>query len=556
MSARGELSEAHQPGPVEAPTTSGEPMGSRPSRRAPIGAFIDLGTNSVRLVLVRFDPEGGHSVISQVKEVVRLGEGEFIDQHLQPEAMQRAALVCQRFVDMARASGAGQIEAIATSATREARNQQDFLEMLREEAQLEMRVISGREEARLIYLGVSSGLHLDRRKALFIDIGGGSTEVIVGDQHEPDYLSSMKLGAIRLSSMFFLPDETGPVADDRYALIKRYVQNAAVRSIQRIRETPFDLAMGSSGTIENLADIVVKRFEGRPREREDRIQLDQLRQVTQHLRGLPLEARREVPGINPARADIIVAGAAIIETLMEELGIETLQVSDRGLREGLIVDELMQRSPEHFGVLNVRERSVLELGRACGFDEAHARTVRRLSTELFDSAREVGLIDLGDEAREVLRHAALLHDIGAMLSYSSHERHTYYLVRHADLLGFDQAEIALIAAVARFHRKGFPRKKHEEYAVLGPEDRRQTRPLAVLLRLAEGLDRSHAALIDQVRFNGPLEADRAQLDIRSRDGDCHLEVWGVLRQRQAFQRAFGRELQVLVDGDLVKDVDR
>ena len=516
-------------------------------REGAVGAFIDLGTNSARMVLVRFESGGGHSVISHVKEVVRLGEGEFFDHRLQPEAMRRAALVCRQFAEMARANGVDRIEAIATSATREAVNQREFLALLEAETGLELRVISGREEARLIYMGVSSGLHLGQRTALFIDIGGGSTELVVGSQHEALMLDSMKLGAIRLSSLFFLPDESGPVSDERYALIKRYVQNAAVRSVQRIQGMSFDLAVGSSGSIENLADIVIRRFEGRPRQRDDELDRVRLSEVVTELRALDLEARRQVPGINPARADIIVAGAAILETLMEELGIERLQVSERGLREGLIADELMRRNPELYGALDVRERSVVELGRSCGFDEAHAREVRRLCGALFDSARLIGLTDLEDADREILSHAAMLHDIGTMLSYSSHERHSHYLIGNADLLGFDRAEIAAIAAVARFHRRGFPGKKHPEYRALPAGDRKRIRPLSVLLRLAESLDRSHGAQVERAAFVA-LDSAAATLEIASASGDCHLEVWGALRQRESFHRAFGRRLQLRVDG--------
>jgi exopolyphosphatase/guanosine-5'-triphosphate,3'-diphosphate pyrophosphatase len=519
-----------------------------------IGAYIDLGTNSARMVLVRFEPEGGHTIIGLIKEVVRLGEGEFEDRRLQPAAMQRAILVCRKMVDMAQAYGAEHIDAIATSATRDARNQQEFLERFEAEVGVAARVISGREEARLIYLGVSSGVHLGESRALFIDIGGGSTELIVGTQREILLLDSMKLGAIRLSGHFFRPQEDGPVSEARYAQLKREVQNVAVRNAQRLRELPVDLAIGSSGTIENLADIAVMAFEGRPRGRDDMLCLDQLREISAMLRGLDLAARRAVPGINPARADIIVAGAAIIETLMEEFGLERIQVSDRGLREGLIIDELMQRFPERYDALSVRERSVIDLGRSCGFDEAHARTVRRLAFDLLDSAQEMGLANFEAEDRAILGHAAMLHDIGTMLSYTSHEQHSYYLVRNADLLGFDQVEIASIAALARFHRRGFPDKKQPELRGFSPPVRRRVRRLAILLRLAESLDRSHSELVAQARF-AKVGRRNALLKIRSQAGDCHLEIWGALRQCAHFERSYRRRLVLEVDGRRIEPED-
>ena len=423
-------------------------------------AFIDIGTNSLRLLLVRINPNQSYTVLSDQKEVVRLGEGEFVDQFLQTEAMQRATLVAQKFANMARSYRAQEIYAVATSATREAANQDEFLRLLKREAQLEIRVISGLEEARLIYLGVSSGVHLGDDHGLFIDIGGGSTEVIVGDQIQYTHLDSLKLGAIRLSSLFFLPDETDLVPPDRYALIQQYVRNATVRTVQRVNQIAVGNAYGSSGTIENLADIAAQQFFNRKRQRDDTFTHEQISQVAALLCSLPLDERRKIPGINPGRSDIIVGGAAILDTLMEDLKISALQVSARGLRDGLLVDYLARHNQA--GLLeetSVRRRSVLQLGRACGIDETHARNVARLSLELFDSAQKINLHNLGDRERELLDYSALIHDVGSFLSYSNHQMHSYYLIRNADLLGFDQKEIAIMANAGRYHRKAMPKKE-------------------------------------------------------------------------------------------------
>lgn len=512
---------------------------------AQVGAFLDIGTNSVRLLLVRINQNDSFSILSQQKEVVRLGEDEFIDGYLRPEAMKRAALVCRSFAEMAHAYVADEIVAIATSATREARNQEEFLRLLREEAGLEVHTISGREEARLIYLGVASGFDLRDRRALFLDIGGGSTELILGSQREHEFLDSMRLGAIRLASLFFVPGEDGPVAPDRLALIQRYVRNASVRTLQRLGRHEADLMIGSSGTIENLADIAARRFLDRDRRPEDALELGQLREVIEMLCGLSLAERREVPGINPDRADIIIPGAVILETLMTGLGVEEIRVSDRGLRQGLIVDYLARTRPHMMAEMTVREASVLQLARRCHFDEPHARTVARLALELFDEAEAVGLHDLGAQAREWLQHAAMLHDVGGFLSYHNHHLHTYYVVRNSDLLGFDENEIAAIAATARFHRKGYPRKKHPEYAALSKRTRRAVRPISILLRMAENLDRSHAGLVEQVRLDRPKGEDHILMSLVSQ-ADCQLELWGVQGTRRVFERAFHRPLRVRV----------
>lgn len=508
--------------------------------------FMDIGTNSVRLMVVRVQTNAAVTTLTQQKEVVRLGEGEFTDGLLQSDAIQRAVLVCRKLADLARTYGAREIQAIATAATREAKNQGELVSRLHREAGLDVRVISGLEEARLIFLGIASGLNLGNRRALFIDIGGGSTELIVGDQETHQALASVKVGAVRLTNLFFLPAEEQPVSPARYALVQRYVENAAVRAIQQMREQPFEMAFGSSGTVENLADIAALAVHNRRRQRDEPMTHEDLRRVVTLLSGLSLEERRRVPGINPGRADIIIAGAAILDYVMGALGVAEIQVSDRGLREGLLVDYLARSGHRHLVEdLTVRERSVLQLGRSCGFDEGHAHHVQRLALALFDSARELRLHRLGAAEREILAHAAMLHDIGGFLSYSNHHRHTYYLVRNAELLGFDQAEIAAIAAVARFHRKGYPTKRRVELAGLDRATRNAVPRLSVLLRLAEHLDRSHAGLVTSAAFRPAGDAE-AHLVLTARS-DCQLEQWGVQAQSGAFERAFGRRLVVSVE---------
>jgi exopolyphosphatase/guanosine-5'-triphosphate,3'-diphosphate pyrophosphatase len=510
--------------------------------------FLDVGTNSVRLLLVRINPNHSYATLTRQKEVVRLGEGEFVDQVLQPEAMDRAALVCRKFAELSRSYGAEKIIAVTTSAVREAKNQSDFLRRLRQDAGLDVRVISGKEEARLIYLGISSGVNLEAKEAAFIDVGGGSTEVISGDHRRYHFLSSLNLGAIRLTSLFFLPGENGPVSPERYGLLQRHVRMSAVRTLQQMRSYRFHQAFGSSGTAENLTDIAARALHNRQRQREDVLTYRDLEQVIEMLCALPLEARRRVPGINPERADIIIAGASILQTLMQELKFSELRViSDRGLREGLLMDYLSRS--EHAQVirgLSVRERNVLQLGRACGFDELHGMHVARLALELFDSAEKVGLHHLGAHERELLGYAAQLHDIGVFLSYNSHHVHTYYLIRNAEMLGFDQSEIRLMATTALFHRKALPAKKHPAMKELDKRSRKAVQMLSVLLRLAEVLDRSHTRAVSHVRLRAKGKKGLT-LEVHARH-DCQLELWGIQSQLRAAEKVLDREVRVQVIG--------
>jgi len=505
--------------------------------------FLDIGTNSIRLLVVRISRNKSFVVLSAQKEVVRLGEGEFIEQILQSKAMERAVMVCKKFADMARQRQAEEIIAVATSATREAANQADFIQRLKDEANLDVRVISGLEEARLIYLGIASGLHMKDRQALFVDIGGGSTELIVGDHQQHHLLDSLKLGAIRLTTMFFLPDERDPISPSRYALIQNYVRNAIVRSVQRIQPYKIDLLLGSSGTLLNLADITIHHFYKRKLERDDQIKHEQIKEMVKILCARTLEERRKMEGINPERADIIIAGTAIIDTIMEDLKLKTLQLSERSLRDGLLIDYLA-RTDLSFSLkqLTVRERSVLQLARTVNYDEPHARQVTRLSLQLYDTAYHLGLHHLGRWERELLEYAALLHDIGAFLSYQNHQMHTHYLIRNAELLGFDQKEIMIMALAGLHHRKGLPNKKDTDFSALDKDAQEAVKVLGIMLRLSESLDRSHTGAVHRVRLV-PGEQRSIVLELIS-DQDCQLEIWGVENHIESFEKTFGRPLTI------------
>ncbi|HLG10989.1 MAG TPA: Ppx/GppA phosphatase family protein [Dehalococcoidia bacterium] len=507
-------------------------------------AFMDFGTNSVRLLVVRIEPNLACTVLHQLKETVRLGDGEFARHLLQPQAIERTVAAARRFADVARAAGADEIVAVGTAATREADNRQAFLRKLAAEAGIELRIVSGKEEARLIYLGVASGVDLGTRQAFFIDIGGGSTETAVGTQDEAAYLNSLKLGAIRLTNQFLRGVE-GPVSPDLYERIRTHVRNEASRTLTDLRAFDIDLAVGSSGTIENLADVCIRAFKDRSRQPDDVLTYADLRRGIRMLCSLPLEDRRSVPGINPIRADIIIGGAAILDVLMEELGLRELRISDRGLRDGLLRDYLARHG--HSDVVSgmpLRSLSVLQLARACRFNEQHARQTAALALQLFDSARKAGLHALGEWERELLDHAALLHHIGSFLTYTSYQKHSHYLIRNADLLGFDELEVTLMALIVLNHRGSLQRRRNPELVALPVDSQKAVFVLSALLRLAENLDRGQAGNVSSAEFL-TSGAGRIALEL-SPARDCQVEVSGLESQRDVFQRVFGRRLEIKV----------
>ncbi|OPX71586.1 MAG: exopolyphosphatase [Methanoregulaceae archaeon PtaB.Bin152] len=504
-------------------------------------AFFDIGTNSIRLLVVCLHRDCTYHVLTRQKEVVRLGEGEFDDHCIRESAIERAVVVCQRFIDLAHSFGVEEYVAVATSATREAMNKNDLLHRLRQEARLDVRIISGEEEARLIYLGVAGNMHLGDERAVFIDIGGGSTEIIVGGQHTYEVLASLPLGAIRLTNQFFARGFDGSVSKKRYESICRSVNDVIARELSRFPVTIPGRAIGSSGTIINLAEIASRTSNGSRSSGPEVLDRKSLSRVISLLCSLPLKERRNVPGINPDRGDIIIAGAAVLDCLMEALSIERIEITGRGLQDGLLADYLtrMEGFPL-LGQLTVRDRSVLQFARSCGVNEFHARTVAKIALELFDSAGKAGLHGFGPEERELLLYATFLHDVGSFISYQDHQVHSHYLISNSDLPGFSRKEALIMATIARFHRKKAPGKQELSSTGLDPADQKKARALVALLRMAESLDRSHAALVRHAAFQGTT--GKNAILVISAVGDCQLELWGIEHEAGNFRRIFGRRL--------------
>jgi exopolyphosphatase/guanosine-5'-triphosphate,3'-diphosphate pyrophosphatase len=517
-------------------------------------AAMDIGTNSIRMSLVRLNLSTGHwNVLSQHKETVRLGQGEFSapgehrQNQLSEDAIARGVLVLQKFAEIARGRGAGEIVAIATAALREADNRDAFIERAASDAGIDVRVVPGVEEARLIYLGVASGVELGEKRGLFIDIGGGSTELIIGTQSEHHLLDSLKLGAIRVGNRF-LQGVTGPIPVSLYAAMQQQVRVVSTHAVRRIRALGFELAIASSGTAQNLASVAVRRAGQDPASlRNYTLSARDLREVAEMLCKLTLEERRRVPGLNPERADIIISGAAVLQTLTEDLGIDGLQIADRSLREGIIVDALLRRQGASSGYeAGVRRRSIESLMRVLPGEEAHARHVAKLTLRLFEQAKAIGLHEYGPPQRELLEYAALLHDIGVFVSHTGHHRHSYYLIRHSELAGFTDEEIEVMANLAYFHRKSSPKKRHAHYQGLDRDDQQLVRRLSALLRLAEGLDRSHLGLVRDVDLRITEQGTHRLLRLTAHtDSDPQLELWYVGNEKAAVEEAFGLPLEIV-----------
>jgi exopolyphosphatase / guanosine-5'-triphosphate,3'-diphosphate pyrophosphatase len=511
-------------------------------------AFIDIGTNSIRLFVVKLNPDCSYVVLTSQKEAVRLGEGEFETGLITEEAMDRAVMVVGRFVELAHSFYVDEFIAVATSATREAQNRYEFLSRLRKESHLDVQVISGREEARLIFMGVTAAMPLKDEQIMVIDIGGGSTEMAIGKEGTCNYLSSMRLGSIRLTNMFFPDGVENPVSESRYEEIRDYIRTEIKGVVRQAGRHHADIVVGSSGTIINLCDISARLYHPGDQKRT-LLSASDIKKTIIKICSLSLPERRKIPGINPERADIIIAGSLIIDTLMQDLNISSLEVTQRGLQDGLLADYLgkMEGFPL-LGHLSVREKSVLLTGRAFGINEYHARTVSTLALQLFDSGLKVGLHTLGSRERELLEYASFLHDIGSLISFNNHHLHSYYIIRNSELLGFNPDDVLIMANIARYHRKKLPKKKELEMPELDEHGKDLVTILSTFLRLSESLDRRHAALIERVAFTG-INNKTAELEIRARE-DCQFESWGVDNEAKNFERTFNLVLdQKIVRSD-------
>ncbi|RZN37393.1 MAG: Ppx/GppA family phosphatase [Methanosarcinales archaeon] len=510
-------------------------------------AFIDLGTNSIRMSVVRLKANPAYTILREEKEIVRLGEHVFKKGCLQKKSMKRAVLVCQKFVEVANAFGADEVIAVATSATRAAKNKLEFLEELQKTG-LNVMVISGKEEARLVYLGIASGVHIKNKKTIFIDIGGGSTEIVTGNQSRYCSTNSLELGAIRLSRMFLSEHIENPVPTPVYKTMKKYVRNEIQMAMEHMNHEEIELAIGSSGTIINLAEVARKIFKNGGSKKDIVLKQSDLKEVIAVLCSLPLNERKKVPGINADRADIIIGGAVILETIMEDCALKEIMISHRSLRHGLLIDYLQKNGENlQFKNMSVREMSVLRLGRSCTIDECHANNVASLALQLFDSAYKIKLHSLGDAERELLKYSALLHDTGKFISFKDHHIHSHHIISHAELLGFNQTEITIIANIARFHRKRVPRQNEVTMAELSEHSRMTVAILSILLKFAEKLDRSHIGRVKTARFKKKGK-NKVTLSICS-EGGCDLECWGVESVASDFEKMFGRGVKLCVMGE-------
>ncbi|MBH8576792.1 Ppx/GppA family phosphatase [Nostocaceae cyanobacterium CENA369] len=528
-----------------------ESLSTQPSQQHRIIAAIDLGTNSLHMVVVKIDPTlPAFSIIAREKETVRLGDRNIATGELKPEIIEKAIATLGRFQEVAKTFDAETVIAVATSAVREAPNGKDFLHKVEAEVGLSVDLISGQEEARRIYLGVLSGMEFNNQPHIIVDIGGGSTELILGDSHEPRTLTSTKVGAVRLTGELI---HTDPISNAEFQYLQAYARGMLERAVDEVLaniqsgESP--RLIGTSGTIETLALIHARDNSGSVPSTLNgyEFSLKDLQEWVNRLRKLSNSERAAIPGMPEKRAEVILAGAVILQEAMTLLGVQSITTCGRSLREGVIVDwmlahGLIEDKLRYQG--SVRQRSVLKHANKYHIKLEHSDRVAAFALSLFDQTQGT-LHHWGTQERQLLWAAAILHNCGHYISHSAHHKHSYYLIRNGELLGFNETEIEIIANLARYHRKSPPKKKHENFRnLLSKKHRQIVCQLSSILRLAVALDRRQIGAIAQVQCEFYPQFQQVNLLIfpSQPDDECALELWSLDVKKGVFEEEFGVKL--------------
>ena len=498
-------------------------------------AAIDIGTNSIRSIVVESESSGKFRILDDEKATVRLGEGLHETGLLSEEACRRAVDALLRHKKIIAGYNVRAIEAVATSAVRKAANGREFIAEVKRKTGISIAIISGEEEAELAALSAFNNFDLEGARHLLVDIGGGSLELVTTVGRHLEEIFSLDLGAVYLSETFLKGD--APLADAHNKL-RRHIRKSLKGTFPE-GAPAVNAVIGSGGTVTSIAAMVqAGRKEGFGSAHGYEILRSDMVHLLAMLLRKNLKELRDVPGLNPDRADIIVAGVMVMDELLEFCQTNLLKVNERGIREGLIL-----RSLKKHGMLETEHsprswrHSVLAFAESCHFDRGHAQQVARLSLELYKTVARP--YSLGEREGRLLEAAALLHDVGYFINYSSHHKHSYHLIRHADLFGFTPRERELIANIARYHRKSPPKKKHEQFMRLTVPDRQLVSRLGGILRLADGLDRSRTGMVTIAE--PVLSPSRLVLRIKG-SGDLSVEIFGATAKSDLFCAAFDLKL--------------
>ncbi|SKB61001.1 exopolyphosphatase / guanosine-5'-triphosphate,3'-diphosphate pyrophosphatase [Salegentibacter holothuriorum] len=505
-------------------------------------AAIDLGTNSFHAVLVDIYPDGSFRTVNKLKEMVSLAE-KGLEDRLSREAMDRGMEALKRIKFLCDSHKVENILAFATSAIREAENGGDFIKEVGENVGIRVRAISGKMEAEMIGLAIKHGIVLSEEMVLMADIGGGSVEFIIGNNKEFIYYNSLKLGVARMTATFI---DSDPIKEEDIKKLQNHFKKELNEIIKLAKKHNVKTIIGSSGTMENIGQMVASR-KSLTAERslnELEFSANNFNDLYSGFIKLDRKQRENEKGLEEKRIDIINSGMVLVNFLIDKLSIESIKISEGALREGMILNYIKNKKDQlnldlvaHFK--DPRRRSIYELLRKTNWPEAHSRHVTNFSLQFFDEFKEE--LSLKESDRELLEYASLMHDIGYYISYRKHHKHALYLIKYSDLLGFKEDEINIMANVSRYHRKSTPHKRHKPYKQLNKKLRKRVKKLSAILRVADGLDRSHYQNVQKLEINNKEETIELLITTHS---DPELEIWGTLRKGDLLEKLTGKKLKV------------
>jgi exopolyphosphatase/guanosine-5'-triphosphate,3'-diphosphate pyrophosphatase len=498
-------------------------------------AAIDIGSNSVRLVVAQVLPSGGYRVLDEERENTRLAAALHETGRIAPEAEDATLLALRHFLSIAEGYSTKQVRAIATSAVRDASNGAKFCARVQQELGLRVEVITAREEARLAYLSVARAFDVAGRQIAVTDIGGGSTEIVLASSGMIDEVYATRLGAVRLTEEFALADRA---SERQLAEVERFIDRQLKKHTRKLPFVP-SMLYGTGGTFMAMAAMIMARDgqESQPMWGY-RVQLAEVHHLLQDLAQMTLERRRKVAGLNPLRADIIVAGMLVVERVMRHLKVNVVQVHTRGVRDGLLLTMIKQPSGRAASK-DDRRAAVEQFAKACGTDLRHARQVARIASRLLEQlANPLGL---AADDREMMEQAAILANVGYLINFKQHHKHSYHLILNSELAGFERRELTLLANIARYHRGSPPKQKHDGFRELDPADQERVARLAAILRLALALDRTHQQQVNEI----DCRVTNGQVNVEvTAKGDAAVDIWAANRKVDLFEKVFRKQVVI------------
>jgi len=508
---------------------------------APRLGAIDIGTNSIRLIVAEILSDGTYRVLDEEREMTRLGQGLARTGHMAPEAIERTLESLGKMKAIADGFGVSELRAAGTSAVREAKNGDAFRREAWRRHRVKVEVISPDEEARLAFESAVRRFDLEGRSVAVADIGGGSLEVVLSAGSVVDQVHSLPLGAVRLTEKYVRSD---PLKDKHWEKLKHHLDTALRREIGK-PPFPVEVLVGSGGTFSALGGMV--RYEREGKEGNPHgytlTRAEATRMLARFLE-VPEPQRRQIPGMPPQRADIIVAGAAVVARLAKHLKCRQILVNDGGVRDGLILAMIadLGLGAATAAAPPTRLDAVRRFARRCLSNERHGEHVAAIAGRIFDGLRSRYALD--PEGRELLEAAALVHDVGFLVNHAKHHKHAYHLIMHSDLAGWSAREVEVMANVVRYHRRAYPKTSHANFARLGKPDRLLVRRLAGMLRVAAALNRSHQQLVTDVRCHA--RKGRVTIAVTAADEPL-VELWDARRKAGLFEKAFDARLTVKWD---------